>query len=165
MHTCFYELGTEQDSELWAIDGGMIPQRIRESTTGIEEHQNTPAGLFFMEQAELWASDGTSSGTIAIDINGFVELDQLRNSNNQTFFVANPDDGTIQLWNAETVFAFSVDAGAGYVLPEGETLQLRPTASGAVGTVTFDWDLDDDGDFDDYTAESAFRSAGPMGHD
>ena len=144
----FYELGTNENSGLWALDGGILPELIRESAADIESHRYTPAGLFFPENSELWASDGTTAGTKRIEVEGFDDHGQLRTTDERTFFVAEPEDGTVQLWNAESVPQIIVDAGSGYVLPEGDLLRLRPMVSGASGTLTYEWDLDADGEFE-----------------
>ena len=149
----FYLLGTDEESSLWAVDGGVSPQQIRESTHDVDWWINTSAGFIFSDASGIWGSDGTPQGTVQIEVEGFDRIEQVRKSGEQSFLVAQPNEGSIQIWNAEVKSDFDLEVETGFTVPEGEGFRLSMRVVGSTENLIYSLDIDNDGEFDDRSDE------------
>ncbi len=168
--TLFFMLHDDiHGSELWKSDGTesgtVLVADIFSGSYGSYPNYLTAVsgGVAFVASdgvngSELWASDGTAEGTFLVsDLlpgSGGSSPRELTYIGTQLFFSA--DDGTTgrQPWVVDLVVASVADAGGPYTVDEGASVVLSATDSTG-DLVSFDWDFDNDGQYDDATGVNA----------
>lgn len=112
--------------------------------------------------AELWTSDGTPSGSIMVaDIAPGInssDPDHLTDASGMLFFTANDTIHGTELWR--TVVdnrSPTAEVNGPYTIEEGSLVTLDASASADPDgdPLTFEWDLDNDGSFDDAAGVTA----------
>ncbi len=152
--------------ELWKTDGTtagtVLVADIVPGSGFSSPDQITPilGGVVFtaddgVNGRELWRSDGTAAGTqIVSDLwtgSEGSDPDELAYIGTKLYFAAN--DGNIgrQPWSVE--LGPVANAGGPYSGVEGTLIALSGSAENVVGLL-FEWDLDNDGQFDDAVGEN-----------
>ncbi len=165
--TLFYSAGNEGDHELWKSDGSeagtVLVADIRPGSDASFPNYLTPivGGVAFVANdgvngTELWVSDGSAEGTSMVtDLragsSGSNPKD-LAYFDGKLYFSADDGINGRQLWVVDLAIAPVADAGGPYSSDEGSTIVLSALASEKASL--FEWDLDNDGLYDDATGET-----------
>jgi uncharacterized repeat protein (TIGR01451 family)/fimbrial isopeptide formation D2 family protein len=100
--------------------------------------------------------------TLVIEFNAAVVANNCEPCINWAYVVANECSGSILEWeDPATVIidcAFEADAGGPYYGDVGEDITITGSATGGDIPYTYEWDLDDDGEYDDATGEEIVES-------
>ncbi|MCC9606604.1 hypothetical protein LOC68_17030 [Blastopirellula sp. JC732] len=151
----FYVVGEKDGNPaaLWKTDGTLSGTQWL-ARVNVTELWGTDQGIFFSGGNSLWTTDGTASGTFQIQTSTFQTIGTpvgLASLSNGVVFAASVSGNPRGLYALRS--GPNVDAGGPYAATPGTTIQLDASGTtddvDVIGDLTFEWDLDGDGQYDD----------------